>query len=574
MANPCCTPGTQPPEERKAELLPVFRIFSLQTLSINLAAVVLRQAVLEYDAAWVFVHGQPPLDELLQLAGQLDALRKAFLRHDGCRALAHPALALKADHGAFTDGLVFEHTVFYFSRRDEDAADFQHLVGPPAVPEIAFGVTRELVARRAVIAGEGLFRFFVRLPVTDRGGIAFDTQRAHLPVGQRPSVGADDLGLVAGHNLAQTAFAHVAEAVRNVNVKHLRRPHAVEDFNSEDLFPAAIKLRRESLARRNADAQAAQIAFARARRVEHRVDHCRYVGQHGRAVTLDHFKQFFRRRPIGEQGRLRAHREREEQIRARGVTEEELRDRDGHVVLAHTQNLFRVTLGIVWQVVLQVNGGFRLTGRTGGKEPDRRVVAMRVGGLEFVEHLRRESFVMLELARFGAGDQNVLQIFGPSNYRTQAFDQRFVDDEDFRASVIEIVGVIFGGEQRIDHRDHRADFGRAEPERDELRAVGQGEQHTVFDSGAQFTQQMSRLVRLLHDLGVSPPLVAKPQTDFIAATRSQIAVEKIFGHVETLGKHRHIYTNSIDPEPTTGVTGITGKSNKDKPPRDLRGPRG
>src|SRR5262245_607717 len=51
---------------------------------------------------------------------------------------------------------------------------------------------------------------------------------------------------------------------------------------------------------------------------------------------------------------------------------------------------------------------------------------------------------------------------------------------------------------------------------------------------------MSRLVRLLHDLGVSAPLVAEPQTDLIAATRSQIVVEKIFGHVETLGKLRHI----------------------------------
>src|SRR5262252_7135750 len=107
MANSCCTPGTPPPGERKVELLPVFRIFSLQTLSINLAAVVLRQAVLEYDAARVFVHSQPPLDEFLQLARQFDALRESFVEHDVGRGLGQPVLVLKADDGAFTDGLVF-----------------------------------------------------------------------------------------------------------------------------------------------------------------------------------------------------------------------------------------------------------------------------------------------------------------------------------------------------------------------------------------------------------------------------------------------------------------------------------
>src|SRR5215510_3714285 len=56
---------------------------------------------------------------------------------------------------------------------------------------------------------------------------------------------------------------------------------------------------------------------------------------------------------------------------------------------------------------------------------------------------------------------------------------------------------------------------------------------------------MSRLVRLLHELGVSPPLVAEPQTDLVAAPGGHVAVEKIFGHVETLGKLRHIPLRKI-----------------------------
>src|SRR5262249_54854129 len=197
--------------------------------------------------------------------------------------------------GAFGNGFVFEQTVFDFGRRDENAADFQHFVGPSAVPEIAFGVARELVARRAVIAGEGLFRLLVRLPVTNRRGIAFDPQRSHLSVWRHLSIGADDLGLVTGHDLAQTALAHVAEAIRNVNVKHLRRPNAVQDLNAERIFPSAVKLRRQRFAGRDADAQAAPILFAPAPRVEHPRGYRPPRGQPRPTITVYHFQTPFRR---------------------------------------------------------------------------------------------------------------------------------------------------------------------------------------------------------------------------------------------------------------------------------------
>src|SRR5262245_65776084 len=101
------------------------------------------------------MHGKPPLDELLQLASHFDALRESLVQHDVGRGLGQSVIILKTDDGAFTNGLVFKQTVFNLSRRNENAADLQHLVCPPAVPEIAFGVASELVARRAVIAGEG-----------------------------------------------------------------------------------------------------------------------------------------------------------------------------------------------------------------------------------------------------------------------------------------------------------------------------------------------------------------------------------------------------------------------------------
>src|SRR5262245_12811625 len=101
------------------QFLPVFRIFSFQALSIDLAAIVLRQTALEDDAARVFVHGQSPLDELLQLARKFGALRESFVQHDVGRCLGQPVLVLKAYYGAFTNGLVFEQAVFDLGWRNE-----------------------------------------------------------------------------------------------------------------------------------------------------------------------------------------------------------------------------------------------------------------------------------------------------------------------------------------------------------------------------------------------------------------------------------------------------------------------
>src|SRR5215813_10488783 len=67
---------------------------------------------------------------------------------------------------------------------------------------------------------------------------------------------------------------------------------------------------------------------------------------------------------------------------------------------------------------------------------------------------------------------------------------------------------------------------------------------------------MSRAVRLFHDLGVSPPLVPEPQADLGASPGGQIVVEKIFGHVETLRKLRHIAPKGIIHEVTQRDTKI------------------
>ena len=75
---------------------------------------------------------------------------------------------------------MLQQTVLDLRRRDEDARDFQHLVRAPVIPVVAFRVHVKLIARRAPIARESLFRFLVRVPIAERGGVTLDAQRAHL----------------------------------------------------------------------------------------------------------------------------------------------------------------------------------------------------------------------------------------------------------------------------------------------------------------------------------------------------------------------------------------------------------
>ena len=121
----------------------------------------------------------------------------------------------------------------------------------------------KLVARRAPIAGEGLFRFLVRVPVTERGGVAFDPQRPHLPVGQRLPFSIDDPRFVTVDDASKTARLDVAGPVRDVDVKHLRRAYAVAVFNAERVHPAFVKLYRQRLARRITETQTRKIVGSR-----------------------------------------------------------------------------------------------------------------------------------------------------------------------------------------------------------------------------------------------------------------------------------------------------------------------
>ena len=61
-----------------------------------------------------------------------------------------------------------------------------------------------------------------------------------------------------------------------------------------------------------------------------------------------------------------------------------------------------------------------------------------------------------------------------------------------RARVLEIVTIVVRRQQRIDHRDHRANARRAKPGPDKLRTIRQNDQDAVFHLNAEFAQSIAR----------------------------------------------------------------------------------
>src|SRR6185369_5967815 len=106
--------------------------------------------------------------------------------------------------------------------------------------------------------------------------------------------------------------------------------------------------------------------------------------EHRRPVLFYHLEHRLGRRALREQGGRSSYRKRKQQIRAGGVTEEQLRHRERDVVFCNAQYLFRVALGVVRQVVMKMNRGFRVTRRARGEQPYRDVIATGRGGLERV----------------------------------------------------------------------------------------------------------------------------------------------------------------------------------------------
>src|SRR2546421_2426682 len=124
---------------------------------------------------------------------------------------------------------------------------------------------------------------------------------------------------------------------------------------------------------------------------------------------------------------------------------------------------------------------FRMPCRAGSEKPDGYVVAVRVSRCAFVRLSIDCLLERKETSMLTANNERLTQIASAACGFLKILEQRFVDDCDTSARVFEIILVIFGGQERVDHRNHCADATRPEPRPDELRAIGQDNQHAILN---------------------------------------------------------------------------------------------
>ena len=108
---------------------------------------------------------------------------------------------------------MLEQTILDFGGRDENTADLEHLIGSPAVPEVAPLIDAKLISRHAPVAREHGLGFFMGSPITESRGVSFYSQCSHLSGGDFAARGVYDRSFIAGRQPAQAAGDNFAGIV-------------------------------------------------------------------------------------------------------------------------------------------------------------------------------------------------------------------------------------------------------------------------------------------------------------------------------------------------------------------------
>ncbi len=98
---------------------------------------------------------------------------------------------------------------------------------------------------------------------------------------------------------------------------------------------------------------------------------------------------------------------------------------------------------------------------------------------------------------------------------------------DARACVGEYVGVLLGGEQRIERHRHDAGADRAEEDHGEVDGVEQHQRDAVLAPDAAALEQVREPRALAPELIIGQPPLAVDERDLVGASGRDVAVEKV-----------------------------------------------
>ena len=171
------------------------------------------------------------------------------------------------------------------------------------------------------------------------------------------------------------------------------------------------------------------------------------------------------------------------------VTEEELRHGEHHVVLAVADDVPGEALKRDERVVSEMTDRLRRARAAGRELPERDVVLARLDRVELVGRTRDR------LVEGPADDEDVRREAQPLPGLADARMRRLVDHDDARARVAQVVRIVLWQKERVDLGDDAADLQRREPGGDELRPVGEREQHPILRPHAELEENVADPVR-------------------------------------------------------------------------------
>ena len=116
----------------------------------------------------------------------------------------------------------------------------------------------------------------------------------------------------------------------------------------------------------------------------------------------------------------------------------------------------------------------------------------------------------------------------------QIRQQRFADQGDTGAAVLEDVFVILRLRLRVDGDGDGADFDRAEQGVEELGRVEEQEKDALFGADAESEKGIAGAVGIFQKLLIGDPFVAALDGDLRAAAFLDVAIHKVSGDIEII----------------------------------------
>ena len=246
------------------------------------------------------------------------------------------------------------------------------------------------------------------------------------------------------------------------------------------------------------------------RQVDHRAVERRDGEEEARPLLLRGLQQAAGIGAPGAQHGRRTHRVREREVVAQAVRVVELGRGERDVVLVDHEDLAGVRLTRVGDVVVQVNDALREAGRPAAEQPERRVVAVRVGGV----------------GRRGRLGHQPLELRAGHGPRRKSLQQRVLGHDQLRVRVAGVVREVLRGVEERHRRGHGAGAHRPQEQGRERRRVVEDHQHPVLAAGAEFRHHAARAADAVVQLRVGHRLPGAADRDLVAVTRLEPAVDE------------------------------------------------